>query len=100
MQSAAPASRPHPVTDPNSPSPTAPLHAGTQDPALVSQLQSRFDALALEEAGQGQDRPLQGGEDDAVSVGVRLDHQPSLLVLDGELQSLPWESLPCLGCLR
>jgi len=104
MQSAAtaaPAHRPPPVTDLNTRTPAAPSDH-PQDPALVSQLQARFDALALQEE-QSQEKPVQGRQnsgDDGGWVGRVLDHQSSLLVLDGELQTMPWESLPSLERLR
>ncbi|KAL0042551.1 hypothetical protein WJX79_003322 [Trebouxia sp. C0005] len=104
MQSAAtaaPAHRSPPVTDLTTPTSAAPS-GHPQDPALVSQLQARFDALALEEE-QGQEKPVQSrpnNGDDGGWVGRVLDHQSSLLVLDGELQTMPWESLPSLKQLR
>ena len=104
MQSAAtaaPAHRPPPVTDLTTPTPAAPSDH-PQDPALVSQLQARFDALALEEE-QGQEDPVQSRQnsgDDGGWFGRVLDPQCSLLVLDGELQTMPWESLPSLKHLR
>ncbi len=98
---AAPAHWPPPATDLTTPTPAAtPNHP--QDPALVSQLQARFDALALEEE-QGQENLVQSrqnGGDGGGWVGRVLDHQYSLLVLDGELQTMPWESLPSLKQLR
>ena len=104
MQSAAtaaPARRPPAAADVLTPSPTPPAdHA--QDPALVSQLQARFDALALEE-GQGQDEPAPGEQNDLESegwVGVGLERHPSLIILDGDLQTMPWESLPSMKALR
>ncbi len=104
MQSAAtaaPAHRLPPVTDLTTPTPAAPPDH-PQDPALVSQLQARFDALALEEE-QGQEKPVQSRQnsgDDGGWVGRALDLQSSLLVLDGELQTMPWESLPSVKHLR
>ena len=104
MQSAAtaaPAHRLPPVTDLTTPTPAAPPDH-PQDPALVSQLQARFDALALEEE-QGQEKPVQSRQnsgDEGGWFGRAPDHQSSLLVLDGELQTMPWESLPSFKHLR
>ena len=103
MQSAATAASAHrlaPGTDLTTPTPAAPPDH-PQDPALVSQLQARFDALALEEE-QGQENPVQSRQNsgDDGWVGRALDHRSSLLVLDGELQTMPWESLPSLKQLR
>ena len=100
---AAPARRSTAVTDLSPPGATAPPDRA-QDPVLVSQLQARFDALALEE-GQGQDEVTLeeqnvGGNEGGGAVGSLLDHHPTLLVLDGELQTMPWESLPSLKHLR
>ena len=96
---AAPARRPPPTLDVGTPR-TAATCSSTQDPALVSQLQARFDALAIEETqSKGNDRQDQratGIGKDGQTVGVMLDHLPTLLVLDGELQRIPWESIPSL----
>lgn len=108
MKSAATAAhprRPLPSTDLSSPAP-ATVPEQPQDPALVSQLQARFDALALEEGQdeeQAQHESLlegQGGGSEEGWMGRMLDHHPTLLVLDGKLQSIPWESLPSFGRLR
>ena len=102
MQSAAtvaPTRRPPPTLDVGSPDPEA-ASSSTQDPALVSQLQARFDALAIEEGhSEGIERQSQGETGsglDGQTMGVMLDHFPSILVLDGELQRIPWESIPAL----
>lgn len=97
---AAPARRPPPALDVGTPSTAAARSSNTQDPALVSQLQARFDALAIEESqSQGSDRQDQkaaGNGKDGKPMAVLLDHLPTLLVLDGELQRIPWESMPAL----
>lgn len=97
---AAPARRPTPALDVGTPLTAAACSSNTQDPALVSQLQARFDALAIEESqSQGSDRQGQraaGGGKDGQPMAVLLDHLPTLLVLDGELQRIPWESMPAL----
>ena len=108
MKSAATAAHPrrapHP-TDLSSPAP-ATIPEQPQDPALVSQLQARFDALALEEGQeeeQAQHESLQEGQGGGIEEGWTgrvLGHHPTLLVLDGKLQSIPWESLPSFGRLR
>lgn len=102
MQSAAtvaPARRPPPTLDEGSPE-TKAASSSTQDPALVSQLQARFDALAIEESSsEGSDRQSQGETGsglDGQPMGSMLDHLPTILVLDGELQRIPWESIPAL----
>lgn len=67
-----------------------------QAPGLVSQLQARFDALALSDAQQ------HSGSSQAADLGTDIDelacstlqHEPTLLILDGALQAMPWESVP------
>lgn len=97
MQAAAtavPARRPPNPLDLGTPKAAA-ASSSTQDPALVSQLQARFDALAIDESQlQGDERQDQSG--DGKGGQPMLDHLPSLLVLDGELQRIPWESIPSL----
>lgn len=74
----------------------------SQPPALVSQLQARFDALAVTDAQQHSEQ--QSAANDRAGQDVRpllvLEHEPTLLVLDGELQAMPWESLSSLKHLR
>ena len=100
MQAAAtavPAKRPSPILDVATPGTDAAGRSGTQDPALVSQLQARFDALAVNESqSQGDDRRDQRGNGDGKGAQPVLDPLPTLLVLDGELQRIPWESIPSL----
>lgn len=97
---AAPTRRPPPTLDVGTPSTAAACSSSTQDPALVSQLQARFDALAIEESqSQGserQDQRAAGNGKDGQPMAASLDHLPTLLVLDGELQRIPWESMPAL----
>ena len=56
----------------------------------VGELGARMHALALEGDCTG------GPSHQSVSGGKATERSPVLLVLDGELQSLPWESLPAL----
>lgn len=99
MQAAAtavPARRPPNTVELGTPK-TAAASSSTQDPALVSQLQARFDALAIDESQlQGNRQQDQGASGDRKDGQPMLDHLPTLLVLDGELQRLPWESIPSL----
>lgn len=96
---AAPAKRPTPALHRATPSPSG-ASSSTQDPALVSQLQARFDAMAIEEGqAKGSDGQAQWATDcgtDGKPTGVLLHHHSTLLVLDGELQRMPWESVPSL----
>lgn len=97
---AAPARRPPPALDVGTPLTEAACSSNTQDPVLVSQLQARFDALAIDESqSQGserQDERAAGDRKDGQPLAVLLDHLPAVLVLDGELQRIPWESMPAL----
>ena len=73
-----------------------------QQPALVSRLQARFDALALADAQQQSESlqsaaPSHGADGPSYSA---LQHEPTLMVLDGQLQAMPWESLPTFRRLR
>ena len=96
---AAPAKRPTPTLDRGTTSPNQ-GSSGTQDPALVSQLQARFDAMAIEESqakgNDGQAQWAHGSGLDGKATGTLLDRHSTLLVLDGELQRMPWESIPSL----
>ena len=99
---AAPARRPPKTIEEDTPSPP-PSSGNLQDPALVSQLQARFDALAIEESqgkeGRQEDRQTQwetGVRPNGKAVGKGFEHHPVVLVLDGELQKMPWESLPSM----
>lgn len=95
---AAPARRSRPNMDVGSPG--TGTASSSQDPALVSQLQARFDALAIEESharGNGGQRQGEIGNTlDGQPLEAMLDHLPTILVLDGELQRIPWESIPAL----
>ena len=71
-----------------------------QQPALVSQLQARFDALALAEAHQGSGSSHAAELDTDPETCLVLQHEPTLLILDGQLQPMPWESLPSFRHLR
>ena len=94
---AVPARRPPPTLDVGTPRTEAACSSSTQDLALVSQLQARFDALAIDESqlqgNEGQEHRANGDGRHGQAV---LDHQPTLVVLDGELQRIPWESIPAL----
>ena len=93
---AVPARRPSPTLDVGATRTQAGCRSSTQDPALVSQLQARFDALAIEETQSQDDWQDQRGNGDQKNGQPMLDHLPTLLVLDGELQRIPWESIPSL----
>jgi hypothetical protein len=85
--------------------------------AEINQLGARMRAMALEETGAQTDRVGTdggnvgqrgveadgecGGEDVMGHAGgAPLERNPMLLVLDAELQELPWESLPSLRSQR
>lgn len=69
--------------------------AGAQEPAVVSQLQARFDALALAETQQQNDaQAAEAIADSDESACSPLQLEPTVLILDRHLQSMPWESLP------
>ena len=100
MQAAAtavPAGRSHPTVNVGTARTEAACSSSAQEPALVSQLQARFDALAIGESQlQGNDRQDHRANCDGKHGQLVLDHLPTLLVLDGELQRIPWESIPSL----
>ena len=98
MQAAAtvaPARRPAPAVFEESPSPPQ-GSSSSQDPALVSQLQARFDALAIEEDDEASNQHQKASAGDGMLDLSLLDHHPSVLVLDGDLQKMPWESIASL----
>ena len=99
--SAAPARHSRPTAKAQTSSAETDVH-DAQEPALVSQLQARFDALALAEAQQGNGfspaAELDADPDERTCPV--LQHEPTLLILDGQLQAMPWESLPSFKSLR
>ena len=74
----------------------------SQQPALVSQLQARFDALAVTDTQQHDEHEPTSSDKTGPDAWapLMLQHEPTLLVLDGDLQAMPWESLPSLQHLR
>lgn len=75
----------------------APFVLHRAPPSAVKRLSARFGTLALGEnpAGSGARGQGAAGSDNSAR-GEALERQPVLLVLDAELQALPWESLPGL----